>query len=131
MTSGNADVVRALYAAFSSGDAPGIFATLDPEVVWEVHAPKEHPYGGTFSGFDGTRTFLGAIGATVEMQDFGADEVVASGDVVVAMGHERFRVRRTGKTLSHRWLHVFRLRGGKVVRFDEWFDSAAVMEVLR
>jgi ketosteroid isomerase-like protein len=123
---GNVEVVRALYAAFGKGDAAAIFATLDPAVVFEVHAPKTVPYGGAWSGLEGAKAFFGAIASSIDVLDFGADETFPSGDVVVAAGHETIRVKSTGNPLAHRWLHVFRLRDGKIVRFDEWFDSAAV-----
>jgi ketosteroid isomerase-like protein len=130
-TAENDAAVRALYVAFAKGDGPGIFALLDPAVVWEVHAPPPHPYGGRFEGFAGTQTFLGAIAASVEVLSFAAEETVASGDLVVGVGHERLRVRATGKVLVQRWVHLFRMRGGKVVRFEEWFDSATALEAFR
>lgn len=126
-----ADVVRALYAAFGRNDGAGIVATLDPTTVWTHHAPASHPYGGTFRGIDGVTAFLGAIAAHVEMLDFGPDEFVAQGELVTVTGHETLRARATGRTLTHRWIHLFEVRAGKIVRFEEWADSAKGLELFR
>ena len=52
-------------------------------------------------------------------------EFIATGDKVVALGHY---VGKTsiGKSFDLDWAMVFTLRNGKVVRFQEFTDSAAV-----
>jgi ketosteroid isomerase-like protein len=123
--------VRDLYAAFAAGDGSAILAMVDPRVVWECHAPPGVAYGGAYPGAAGTAAFLRAIADSVEVLDFGADETFAAGDRVVALGHETIRVKATGRRLTHSWVHVFRVKDGRLLRFDEWLDSAKLLEAFR
>lgn len=122
-----ADVVRRMYAAFGAGDAPALLALAAPDSVWVVNAPKDHPYGGTFHGHAGFRQFLGAIAASNEMQAFGVDALHVAGDDVFVIGHETGRWRASGRAYTIRWLHHVRVAGGRVTRFEEWFDTATAL----
>ena len=123
------DVVNTLYAAFARQDGPAIMALLDPETIWTLYAPPPHPYGGTFHGVAGVATFLGAIGASVDVLALASDEFVAQGNVVTVVGHETIRAKATGKTLTHRWVQLFEVRNGKIVRFEEFYDSASALGI--
>lgn len=125
-----ADVVRAVYAAFGRGDAVAVFALCAPDTVWTMNGPKEHPYAGVFRGVAGVGRFLGALASTVEVLDFGVDEEHVAGTHVVCVGHERLRARATGREVSNRWIHVFRVDGGRVARFEEWYDPAPLLAAL-
>jgi ketosteroid isomerase-like protein len=47
------------------------------------------------------------------------------------LGEDTARIKATGKVLDSEWAHVFSLRGGKVVSFHEYTDTAAVVAELR
>jgi ketosteroid isomerase-like protein len=51
--------------------------------------------------------------------------------VVVVVGDETARVKATGKSLEVRWTHVFNLRNDKVVAFEEYFDTSAIVAELK
>lgn len=131
MTARPIDVVKATYAAFGRGDGAAILALLDPATVWTVHAPAAHPYGGEFRGVEGVARLLGAIAANVDVLAFAPVAFTSEGDRVVVEGGETIRAKATGRTLAHRWVHVFEVRGGKIARFEEWFDSAAATDLFR
>jgi ketosteroid isomerase-like protein len=122
------EVVRGLYAAT---DGSAVLALVDPKVVWEVHAPPGVPFGGAYPGVEGTAAFLRAIDESIELLDSARDEMFAAGDRVVVLGRQTIRVKATGKTLTHSWVHLFRVKDGRILRFDEWLDSAKVLEAFR
>ena len=69
-----------------------------------------------------------------EMQDverFEPQEFVAQGDVVVALGHYKWRVKSTSRSFESDWAHVFTIRNGKVVKFHEYYDTNAGVEAYR
>jgi uncharacterized protein len=127
----NLAVVQKLYEAFGRGDLPTILSHLAEDVTWKYLGPAEIPFGGTRHGRDQVAQFFAAIAESLEVQDFGIDRIIVQDDTVVALGHERMRVKTTGRTYETEWAHVFTLRDGKVVEFREYADSAAVAEAFR
>jgi len=127
----NLAVVQKLYEAFGRGDLPTILSHIAEDVTWKYLGPAEIPFGGTRHGRDQVAQFFAAIAESLEVQDFGIDQFVVQGDTVVALGHERMHVKATGRTYNTDWAHVFTLRDGKVVKFSEYADTAAVAEAFR
>ena len=125
------EIVQKLYEAFGRGDLPAILSHLAEDVTWKYLGPAEIPFGGTRHGKEQVAQFFAAIAGSLEVQDFGVDRFIAQGDMVVALGHERMRVKTTGRTYETQWAHVFTLRDGKIVEFREYADSAAVAEAFR
>ena len=61
-----------------------------------------------------------------EPQDF-----IAEGDKVVVLGEETEVIRASGGTVENRWVHIFTIRSGKIVAFEEVFDATARVAELR
>jgi ketosteroid isomerase-like protein len=89
------------------------------------------PWAGSFRGHDGVGTFFSALGSSVDFETFEPQAFFTQGDCVVVLGTERARVKRTGKPFANAWAHAFTLAGGKVVKFHEYSDSAAVAAACR
>ena len=66
-----------------------------------------------------------------EPRQFEPKEFVAQGDKVVALGHYAWHVRSTGREWESDFAHVFTVEDGKVRRFQEYTDSAALAEAFR
>lgn len=49
----------------------------------------------------------------------------AENDKVVALGYEHLEVKADGRSYRSTWAHVYTLRNGKVVKFEEFVDTAA------
>lgn len=64
------------------------------------------------------------MGEQWELLTYEIDEYVAQGDRVVALGRCSHRNRQTGKVLETPKADVLRFRGGKVVDFMEFYDTA-------
>lgn len=126
----NVALVRAVYASFLEGDLPRLIEVLDPATVWTLHGPKEHPFAGTWRGVGEVARFLQKVGETVEVVALDVEEVLDAGGAVVGIGREKGKSRRTGKAYEVRWIHVFRVRDGKIAAFEEWYDTATVLAAL-
>jgi ketosteroid isomerase-like protein len=128
--SDNVGVVQAAYAAFGRGDIGAVVDLTAEDVEWEgVRSPLTEglPFGGLHRGKDGVRRFFAALGENVEFQSFRPKDFIAQGDRVVALGDYEARARKTGRGYRADWAMVFTLRGGKVTRFQEYTDTAAVL----
>ena len=118
--------VQQLYAAFGRGDIPTVLNTLTDDVEWEVAGPSQIAYAGVRRGREQVRQFFQVLGQSVDIQQFEPREFIAQGNHVVVLGFERLRVKSTGCIVDDHWVMVFTLRDGRVVRFREYIDTAAI-----
>jgi uncharacterized protein len=121
----NTDVVNGAYESFGRGDIPGVVAAVDEGVQWD--STESLPQGGTYSGQDGVVKFFEAVGGAWDGLEVEIDDLLESGDHVVAVGRGQGELKGTGAA-SYGFVHVFTLSDGKIVRFSEY---AAPDEALR
>lgn len=131
MSDNNVDVVRSAYEAFGRGDIDALLDTLDPNIEWITPGPDDLPSAGTHRGREAVRAFFGTISGMFEFQSFEPHTFVADGDHVVVLGRDRAKIKATGHVLDTDWAHHMTLRNGKVVRFHEYLDTAALVNDLR
>ena len=123
----NIQVVKDAYAAFGRGDVQGILDKLDDGIVWQaVYGAGPHvPTAGTRYGKAQVAEFFRQVAEHEIFSLFEPRNFVASGDKVVALGHYT-ATTRAGKMVDSDFAMVFTLSNGKVTRFQEFTDSAAV-----
>jgi uncharacterized protein len=71
--------------------------------------------------------FFRELAHAEKVQVFEPREFISEGDRVVAIIHYRARVKSTGQVGESDLIHVFTIRGGKIVRCFEMFDTAAAL----
>ena len=122
-----AQVVRRQYLASARGDLEALRATLAPDVEWTEMAG--FPLAGTYRTPEGVTTnVMEQLGS--EWDDWTAhdDTYVIDGDNVVVLARYTARHRATGKPLAVRVAHHFVVRGGLIVRFEQFVDTALVRD---
>ncbi len=122
--------VGALYAAMTRGDGAFLLDALAEDVEWCEPPGGAAPFGGTYRGRQAVGKFFEALGAAVEEEAFAVREILAEGQVVMATGHYRHRVKRTGTSYQTDWVMVWRFSGEKVRRFEIYKDSATESSAL-
>lgn len=119
----NLDLVRELYTAFSVGDIPSVLGALASDVRWTE--AEGGPYGGVSVGPEAVlaNVFVKLGG---EWDGFSAvpAEFVADGSTVVALGQYSATYKATGKSFTAPFAHVWKLKDGKVVSFQQHTDTA-------
>lgn len=132
MSEANVRLVKEGYAAFSRGDIPGLLDRLAEDVEWVLHAPRgAEPAGGSCRGKAAVADWFGVLGKNYEFQSFSPGEFFASGDKVVVLGHEAYTARPTGRRHEQDWAHVFTVRGGRIARFEAFYDSYSAAQLWR
>jgi uncharacterized protein len=121
----NVRLVRNLYAAFERGDVDSVVALMDDKVVWSIPGPASIPFAGRFEGKQGVRKFFDAAVATLDVGEQKVTGFIIQGSKVGALGYERMIVKATGKGYRSNWFHLYTLRNGKIVQFEEFVDTAA------
>lgn len=121
---GNGDVVRALYDAFGKGDVPAVLGAFDPEIHWReaegFRYPDRNPYVGPQAVAEGVFQRL-----ATDVEDFAVlpEDFIEGEDAVVVEGRYRGTMRATGTPVDAQFAHVWRLRDGKLVRFQQYTDT--------
>jgi len=77
------------------------------------------------------RQYFSGLAADWEMVHFTPEEFIAQGDRVVVLSSCAFRYRKTGKAVESPKADVFRFRGGLIVEFFEFFDTARALAATR
>jgi hypothetical protein len=123
--------VKEAYAAFGRGDVATILSMLAPDVSWELEAPAEVSFAGIRKGPEGVKGFFQAIANDHADPKLEITEYFSSADGVATFGRYKCTLKKTGKRLDSPVAHLFKFRGGKIVRFVDYTDTAAYMEASR
>ena len=122
-----AEVVRRQYLASAAGDLEALRATLAPDVEWTEMAG--FPLAGTYRTPQGvTSNVMERLGADWDDWTAHDDTYVVDGEDVVVLARYTARHRSTGKALAARVAHHFVVRGGLIVRFEQFVDTALVRD---
>ena len=125
-----ADRIRSLYDAFAQGDVPTVLGSFDPEIVWmeaeNINYADRNPYRGPQAVAEGVFMRIGQ-----DWQDYrvNVEEIIDSGDTVVALGRYMATNKSTKQPLNAQFVHVWRLRDGRIVRFQQYADTAQFARV--
>ena len=130
MSQANIDVIRAMYDAFATGDVPTVLGHMSPDIRW-VEADN-FPYADG-NPYIGPEAVLNGVFARCagEWDGFcvNIDEIIDAGDTVVALGRYGGTYKATGRTQNTQIAHVWRLKDGKAVAFQQHADTLHVARV--
>jgi len=122
----NVQIVKDAYAAFGRGEIQSILNACAAEIEWVSPGEGYTVAGGTYRGRDGVGRFFQIVGQSMDFEAFEPRTFVAQGDIVVALGYYRAKIKDTGKTFESNWAMAFTIRDGKVVKFEEFANTAAL-----
>lgn len=121
------DVVRRQYLASAAGDLDALRATLAPDVEWTEMAG--FPLAGTYRTPEGvTSNVMERLGQDWDGWTAHDDTYVVDGENVVVLARYTATHRATGNALAVRVAHHFVVRGGLIVRFEQFVDTAKVRD---
>jgi ketosteroid isomerase-like protein len=125
-----ADVVRRQYLASAAGDLEALRATLAPDVEWTETAG--FPLAGTYRTPEGVTTnVMQALAADWDDWTAHDDSYVVDGENVVVLARYTATNKATGTSIAVRVAHHFIVRGGLIVRFEQFVDSAKVRDAMQ
>ena len=124
-----ADVVRRQYLASAARDLAALRATLAPDVEWPEMAG--FPLAGTYRTPEGvTSHVMEKLGQDWDDWSAHDDTYVVDGENVVVLARYTATNKATGKPIDVRVAHHFTVRGGLIVRFEQFVDTALVREAM-
>lgn len=126
----NLEVVQRLYDAFGRRDREAILAVLHPQVEWVQN--EGFPNGGTHVG---SEAVLDNVFARFR-RDWDSWQAVVTewldaGEAIVALGEYRGTFQETRRSTRAAFAHVYRVRDGRVIKFQQFTDTLKVAEAMR
>jgi uncharacterized protein len=120
----NEQIIRGLYDAFARGDVPAVLGVFDPAIQWNeaegFRYADRNPYVGPQAVAEGV--FQRIVG---DVDDFAVHPAgfLPGADTVVVEGRYQGRMKATGRPVDAQFAHVWHLRDGRVVRFQQYTDT--------
>ena len=121
--------VRAFYEATVPGHRESLRGLQSPHVIYDL--PEGMPIGcGHFEGLqDVLDRFLSSFYGSLDVH-FVAEEFIAAGEEVVALGRIQGKTRKTGVPIDVPFAHVWTVRGGYLQRLRAFTDTAVLAQAL-
>ena len=124
MSQQSVEVIRGIYDSFGKGDVPAILGQMDQQIEWNeaenfIYADR-NPYVGPQAILEGVFMRFGTewLGFTVNPEEW-----LDAGNHVVVLGTYAGKNKETGKEVRAQFAHVWGVRGGRVVRFQQYTDT--------
>ena len=119
------NLVQTAYAAFGRGDIPALLNMLTEDVRWQFIGDRKAPYTGTVTGRDQVGEWFGAVAQADDIQAFEPRQFLVGPDHVTVLGWERTVTKPAGRRFETEWVHVWRLRDGRISSFWGALDTEA------
>ncbi len=118
-------VIEKMYAAFDSGDIEKFVETVSDNTVWIYHGTQIIPQG-IFEKKEGVRTFLSNILDKTEIISFEPQQFIVEGNMVVVLGQEHQKVKRSGRELKQKWVQIYTVENDLITKMEEFATSEEV-----
>ncbi|HTW53761.1 MAG TPA: nuclear transport factor 2 family protein [Stellaceae bacterium] len=131
----SAELMRRVAAGFEQSDLRPLLEALHPDVIWKSASSEAGPllrFGGTHNGRAGVTKVLATVAADYRYRRFKPLEIVESGEIVwgifdaVIEHFPTVRERRRAKEIAFECAIRWRVRDGKILEHQAFFDTAAV-----
>lgn len=128
----NVKLLRNLYDAFGRGDIPAVLGAMSSGIHW--HEAESNPYmpsGEAWVGPDAVlnNLFL-KLGAEWDGFAVHPKSFHDAGDTVIVEGRYSGRYKTTGRSMDTQVCHVWGIKDGKVIRFQQYVDTAKLQHVM-
>jgi ketosteroid isomerase-like protein len=125
----NLEKIRSTYEGSSAENGKRLHDLLASDVEWIEAAG--FPYGGTYRGPDAVRIGV-FVRLASEWDQYRAipDAYYECGDTVIVTGTYDGTYLVTGRSMRASFAHVWKLLEGKIVRFEQYVDSAQVRDAM-
>jgi ketosteroid isomerase-like protein len=124
-------IAKAMFARYVLGDTAGLNELFHPEAHVVIPGdPSIVTWGGTWTGAD-VHVFHQRVKDAADLLEYVVEAFEPHGDTVIAHARERARVKATGKLFINRHVGVVTVRDGRIVRYLEYGDTAAMENAFR
>jgi ketosteroid isomerase-like protein len=120
----NKEIVQGIYQAFARGDVPAVLDAFDPGIHWREAEGFLYADGNPYIGGPAiARGVFQRLGDDLDRFAVLPQNWVEEDDTVVVQGRYQGTMRSTRTVVDAQFAHVWRLRRGKVVDFQQYTDT--------
>src|SRR5262245_3037008 len=128
MSEENVELVRRGLELWQGGRSDEWIETLDPDIEWDISAHPLPDFPNTGSGRDALVGHLGAYLSGWNDYETSIKELIDRGDDVVAIMHERARMRGSDMMLDRDLPNVWTFRNVRAVQYRVFKTRAEALE---
>ena len=127
----NLDIIKSTYEGKTSEENGRNLAKYVAEDISWTEA-KGFPYAGTYIGLEEIeRNVFSRLGSEWLHYKFTPEDYVAEGDYVVAYGTYSGVYKKTDKSIKARVAHLWQLKNGKIISFEQFVDSQIINAAMK
>lgn len=128
----NVEFLKSLYDAFGRGDIPTVLGAMSSEIRW--HEAESNPYMPSGTAWVGPDAVLNnlflKLGAEWDGFAVHPKSFHDAGNSVVVECRYSGRYKATGKSMDTQVCHVWDIKEGKLIRFQQYVDTAKLQHVM-
>jgi ketosteroid isomerase-like protein len=125
------EVIQNLYAAFDRNDGASILALLGPNLDWNeaenFTLSDRNPYQTPEAVAEGV---FGRLATMLNGYKVKIPELFDAGETIIAVGRMQGTVVKTGKFFDAQFAHVWRVKGEKIVGFQQYCDTLGIAKAM-
>ncbi|MEJ0101344.1 MAG: nuclear transport factor 2 family protein [Bacteroidota bacterium] len=129
----NISLAKNLYDAFGRGDIPTAFTAMDSNIIW--NEAENYPYAdkNPYIGKDAIPNDVFArIGGDWDNFTLSDKQFYAvQNDMILVTGFYTGKHKLTGKVIKAQFAHVWWLKEGKLVKFQQYADTKQVSDAVK
>jgi len=126
----NLEIIKGTYEGKTSEEnGRNLAKYVAADIRWTE--AKGFPYSGTYIGLENiTKNVFSRLGSEWIDYKFTPEDYVTSADKVVAYGRYSGIYKKTNKPFEARVAHVWKLKDGKIISFEQFVDSKIVNDAM-
>ena len=125
----NLAIIKSTYEGNSEENGKRIQAYLAEDAQWTEAAG--FPYAGTYIGFDQVaKNVFARLASEWEGYKAEVSDYYQDGDTIIAVGVYSGTYKQTGKYFEADFVHLWKLRNQKIVKFKQYVDSYLVRNAM-
>ncbi|AFU69187.1 NTF2_like superfamily protein [Psychroflexus torquis ATCC 700755] len=121
----NLTIIENLYKAFATGDMPTVVGHMDSNIIWNEAESNSladcNPYIGSEAVLNGVFARIGGMYESFALHNIELHEM--SYDKVFATLRYTLKVKATGKEVDVQAAHLWNLKDGKIIEFQQYVDT--------
>lgn len=125
----NVGVINSLYEAFGAGDIPTVLAGMDPQVEWNEAEGNKYadgnPYIGPDAVLNGVFSRIGVEHEYFKLKDIELHEM-SNNRVLATLRYDG--KWKNGENYDAQAAHLWTLKDGKVISFQQYVDTRTLAE---
>jgi len=128
----NLNTTKTLYNGFAKGDIPSVLGTMDEKIVW--NEAENFPYADR-NPYIGKEAILNGVFARIggEWENFTISDMQfypMENNMILVTGYYNGKCKKTGKTIKAQMAHLWWLKNGKFVKFQQYTDTKQVADAI-